>query len=179
MKFYEDKLYKVNTQGHLESESMLPSESQDDMSTCSDASVDCDNEGMSCKRATEYENSVKATPVTSTPVKSQLVIISNKEMPLLSDELEMLDVGVEMPLNPFVGMDINEILIEIVDNLNDESGFETPNRVMKCTSVYVPLTDEDRRAVGLKFNLVLSVQTHKVNHFGIGEKLANPPIPPL
>ena len=46
VKFYEDKLYKVNTQGHLESESMLPSESQNDMSTCSDASVDCDNEGM-------------------------------------------------------------------------------------------------------------------------------------
>ena len=96
------------------------------MSTCSDASVDGDNEGMSCKRATKYKNSVKATPVTSTPIKSQLIIISNKEIPLLSDELEMLDVGIEMPFNPFVGMDINEIMIEIVDNLNDESGFELP-----------------------------------------------------
>ena len=153
VKFYEDKLYKVNTQGHLESKSMLPSESWDDTSTCSDASVDCDNEGMSCKRSTEYENSVKATPVTSTRIKSQLIIISNKEMPLSSDKLEMLDVGVEMPFNPFVGMDMNEILIEIVDNLNDESGFETPNRVTKCASVYMPLTDEDRRAVGLKFKV--------------------------
>ena len=98
-------------------------------------------------------------------------------MPLSSDELETIDVGVEMPFNPFVGMGINQILIEIVDNLNDESGFETPNRVTKCASVYMPLTDEDRRAVGLKFNLLLSTQTHKVNHFGIGEKLANPLIP--
>ena len=57
-----------------------------------------------------------------------------------------------MPCNPFSGMDVNEIPIEIVDNINDESTLENVEGVMKCASFYMPLTDKDRKIAG--FNLV-------------------------
>ena len=42
-------MYKMNNQGQFESPSIDPSESQDDMSTCSDLSAGLDNESKSCK----------------------------------------------------------------------------------------------------------------------------------
>ena len=64
----------MNTQGQFDSESIFPAESHDDMSTCSDISADVDYEFNSCKRVTKYENSAAAKPVTSTPIKSEIVI---------------------------------------------------------------------------------------------------------
>ena len=49
VKFYEDKMYKVNNQGQCETPSVHPSEYQDDMSTCSNLSAGLDNESNSCK----------------------------------------------------------------------------------------------------------------------------------
>ena len=42
-------MYKVNNQGHFEKPSVYPSESQDDMSTCSNLSAGFDNDSNSCK----------------------------------------------------------------------------------------------------------------------------------
>ena len=61
-------------------------------------------------------------PVTSTPIKYQITIVSSQEMPPSSDESETIDVGTEeIPNNPFGDMDVDQILIEILDDLNDLS----------------------------------------------------------
>ena len=73
-------------------------------------------------KITGTEFSLKEGPVTSTPIKSQIVIMSSQEMPPSSDESETIDVAVER--NPFGDMNVDEILIEIVDDLNNESGVD-------------------------------------------------------
>ena len=77
---------------------------------------------MSLHHVSEYENYSAAKPVTSTPIKSQIVIVSIQEMALSSDESETIDVGTEeIPNNPFSNMNVDDIPIEIVDDLNDLS----------------------------------------------------------
>ena len=115
-------MYKVNNQGQFESPSIDPSESQDNMSTCSDLSAGLDNESKSCKQVTKYENYSAAKPVTLTPIKSQIIIMSSQEMAPSSDESETIDVGTEeIPNNPFSNLNVDDIPIEIVDDLNDLS----------------------------------------------------------
>ena len=60
--------------------------------------------------------------MTSTPITSQITIVSSQEIPLSSDESETIDVGIEeIPNNPFGDMGVDQILIEIVGDLNDLS----------------------------------------------------------
>ena len=60
--------------------------------------------------------------MTSTPIKSQIIIMSSQEMAPSSDEPETIDVGTEeIPKNPFGNFNVDDIPIEIVDDLNDLS----------------------------------------------------------
>ena len=60
-------------------------------------------------------------PLTSTPIKSQIVIVSSTEMPLSLDDSETIDVGnerAEAVLDPWGDLNVDEIPIEIVDDLH-------------------------------------------------------------
>ena len=89
--FYDDKLYKVNTKGQVDGESFSGNGTNDKMSYCSDLESEGSNI-TSCKRAREYQPHKNVGPLTSTPVKSQIIIASSKEMPPSSDESETIDV---------------------------------------------------------------------------------------
>ena len=60
----------------------------------------------------------KQTPLTSTPIKSQMVIVSSTKMPLSSDDSETIDVGTENLLdftkNPWGDLDVNKIPIKLL-----------------------------------------------------------------
>ena len=140
-------MYRVNKQGQLYPESVSPCDSQDDTSCDINDEITegVDIETSSCKRATKYETSVKATPVTSTPLKSQIVIVSSQEMPPSSDKSETIDVGTEdFQSNPFGEMNINDIPIEIVDDLNDVSDVDVMVTTVEAPPVCIfsPLNDE-------------------------------------
>ena len=83
----------------------------------SSTDIESDVDSNTCKRTKQYDIQSHPKLVTSAPIKSQIVIVSSKEMPLSSDELETIDVGVEGSENPFGDMNLNEISIEIVDDL--------------------------------------------------------------
>ena len=58
----------------------------------------------------------------SMPIKSQLVIMSSTEMPLSLDELVNIDVGVETDYcNAWGSLNVNQVPMEIVDDLYDDS----------------------------------------------------------
>ena len=81
---------------------------------------DNDVDITSCECAREYQPSKSPVPLTSTPVKSQIVIMSSQEMPPSLDESKTIDVvGSEVCNNPFGDMNVEDIPIEIVDDLND------------------------------------------------------------
>ena len=58
----------------------------DDMSPSSNMEDDSDVDITSCEHAKEYQPSKNTVPLTSSPVKSQIVIMSSQEMPPSSDE---------------------------------------------------------------------------------------------
>ena len=87
--------------------------------------------------------------LTSTPIKSQIVIMFSTENPLSSDESINIDVGLESTeLNPLGSVDVSHIPMEIVENLFD--GDDSLNSVTVIDShgsvqrKFVPLTDEQR-----------------------------------
>ena len=144
--FYDDKLYKVNNKGQVDGESYSGNGTDDKMSYCSYL----ESEGSditSCKRAREYQPSKNVGPLTSTPVKSQIIIASSKEMPPSSDESETIDVcGPYISNNnPFGDMNVLDIPIEIVDDLNDLNSIDvTVTEVQGPPACFfTPLTDED------------------------------------
>ena len=69
----------------------------DDTSSSSDIDYLSDKKN-NCNRAKIYRPSESKIPHTSTPIKSQIVIMSSKEMPVSSDESETIDVGHEMAM---------------------------------------------------------------------------------
>ena len=113
--------------------------------------------------------------MTSTPIKSQIVIMSSQEMPPSSYESETIDVGVER--NPFGDMNMNEILIEIVDDLNNKSGVDVTVTVVEEPPVclFMPVCDDDHVVAAMKFSLVINPKSHPVMYCGIGGKISNPP----
>ena len=116
--------------------------------------------------------------VTSTPIKSQIIIMSSKEMPPSSDESEMIDVGSEMS-NPFGNINVDEIPIEIADDLMDSQQDNSEIQVTGLQSnpyiTYEPLDDENWIKAALKFNLVINSNTHPVKHYGVSDRLSSPP----
>ena len=103
VRFYEDQMYKLNEKGQVDCEvdvcddvdidMSLVKSSQNEMS--SDTYGDFEDDDVGVKHSTECErvrqyNTLSKTPgpVTSTPIKSQIVIMSSQEMPPSSDESE-------------------------------------------------------------------------------------------
>ena len=90
------------------------------------------------------------SPKTSTPKKdipSQIVIISQKELQISSDDSSSIDVGTEVlsPVNPWGDMDVQDIPIEIVDHFSDtEDNLQVVDSIQKTQGIFKPLTDEDR-----------------------------------
>ena len=72
---------------------------------------DCgENVSESCQCTCAYSPVISNLPRTSTPVKSQLVIMSSTEMPFSSDDLFSLDVSkYDKDNNPWGEMDVNQI----------------------------------------------------------------------
>ena len=58
--------------------------SHDEMSSNNDSDFDVSSD---CKRTKMYETNAGNNIVTSTPIKSQIIIMSPKEMPPSSDEV--------------------------------------------------------------------------------------------
>ena len=176
VKFYENKMYKVDKKCSIPAGHMSSNDFGDDDLSCDDFSTDVNT----CEQTKVYDSSQKSVPLTSTPIKSQLVIISNTEMPLSSDESSTIDVGIEIqPKNPFGDIDVDMIPIEIVDNLNDttitaiEEIITSVDDAPLC--LYNPLTDEDHIIAALKFSLVINSHSHPVWHSGAGLILSKPP----
>ena len=123
-------------------------------------------------------SSKSPAPLTSTPVKSQIAIMSSQEMPPSSDESKTIDVGgAECSNNPFGDMNVEDIPIEIVDDLNDLTGDEVMVTEVEEPPIclFSPLSDEDCVCVELKFSFVINPKSHPVKHFGVGKKMSNPP----
>ena len=160
VKFYEDKLYKVD---HVSSMVSEESDNQEKNVQESDKSSDFDK---CCKCTDLYDFSQKAQcPVTSTPIKSQIVIMSNKEMEISSYESDTISVGTELSTFPLCDLNVDNIEIEIVDDLNK---VEMPVR-------FWPLGDNDRRIAALKFSLIINSKSHPVRCSSFGEIISKPP----
>ena len=101
--------------------------------------------------------------------------MSSQELPPSSDESETIDVGVET--NPLGDMNVNEILIEIVDDLNNESGVDVTVTAVEGPPLclFTPVSDDEHIAAAMKFSLVINAKSHPVMYCGIGEKMSNPP----
>ena len=147
--------------------------------------VDRDNANLdmsvTCQRmSTNYTQ--KQTPLTSTPIKSQMVIVSSTEMPLSSDDSETIDVGtedlVDFTKNPWGDLDVNKIPIEIVDNLHETGDSDITMTLQEKSEEpkFLPLNQEDSRIVGLKFGLTLNKTDHNLKFVGIGNVLSKPPV---
>ena len=104
------------------------------MSSGSDRETDS-GEVAKCTQAMPLESYQSCTPLTSTSVKSQIVIMSSHEMPPSSDDSETIDVGIEFPThwpqNPFPNVHVGDIPIEIVDDLNETCQDVTVTSVIK------------------------------------------------
>ena len=147
--FYENKKYKTNDKGQVVDSSMYDDCTMSDVTGSNvdtesqGQNVDTEEMGVDCSTCQHADVYVPNTnPKTSTPVKSQqIVIVSSQEVPVSSDESINIDINTEMSTlgenqlaikspNPWGDKGVHEISIEIVDNLNDSeqstelNGFE-------------------------------------------------------
>ena len=188
--FYEDKLYQVNKKGQLNGEqdtdtvcnssqeemSTVPNSTQEDISSDSDSQVEVGYESTSCEGVHVYSNQTNQNHMTSTPIKSQIVIESSQEMLLSSDNSETIDVvGVDTASNPFGDMDVNDIPIEIVDNFNDESELTVTKVKPPPVCIFRLISDQDCVRAAMKFSLVINPKSHPVRFVGVGDKMSDPP----
>ena len=139
------------------------------------------DEKSNCKRTKIYEPNESSTPVTSTPIKLQIIIMSSKEMPPSSDESERINVGTNDLQNVFGNINVDEIQIEIVDDLMNSTEYDSDDTIILTGTkqsvdfYFNPLNDEDRHLAALKFSLVITGKTHPVYTKGVGMKLKIPP----
>ena len=100
--------------------------------------------------------------------------MSSQEMPPSSEESETIDVGVEM--NPFGDMNVNEILIEIVDDLNNESGVDVTVKAVEQPPVclFMPVCNDNCVVAAMKFCLVINAKSCPVMYCGTGGKISDP-----
>ena len=92
-------MYKVDKESKITYDSDKEAES-----VVSDSNLEFPSDTECCQRTENYVRSI--APLTSTPIKSQIVIVSSTEMPLSSDDSETNDVGserVDNALNPWEG----------------------------------------------------------------------------
>ena len=156
---------------------------------CQKTSVDSEAMDVDCSTCQHADVYVpNPNPKTSTPVKSQqVVIVPSQEVPVSSDESINIDAGTEMTtlvekqlpiksLNPWGDKGVHEISIEIVENLNDSEESTELHGFEKAPPVYFnPLTDDDRIVAALSFNLKLHASAHTVKFIGAGKKCKSPP----
>ena len=69
---------------------------------------------VGCQQTHGCKSKTSLSPLTSIPIKSQIIIMSNQEMPLSSDDSESIDVVNDRYVNPWGNMTIDKILLEIV-----------------------------------------------------------------
>ena len=181
--FYENKYYQVDSQKKIVSKVETDTEpmSTDEESTVVDkCKANLDLSPTYQKTSTNYKQ--KQTPLTSTPIKSQMVIVSSTEMPLSSDDSEIIHVGtenfVDFTRNPLGDLDVNKIPIKIVDDLHETGDSELTITLQEKSEEprYLPLNEENCRIVGLKFGLTLNKTDHKLAFVGIGNVLPKPPV---
>ena len=103
--------------------------------------------------------------MTSTPIKSQIVIMPNSKIAFSSDESETLSVGTDNYINPLMNLNVDDIEIEIVEDLNKN----------ELSTRFWPLGDEDRKIATLKFSLVVNAQTHRLRYSGFSQIISKPP----
>ena len=171
--FYDNKKYKTSHKGQVVDNIMSDDcTMSDDTGTnvdteCQETNVETEEMEVYCSTCQHADMYVpNPNPKTSTLVKSQQVlIVSNQEVLVSSDELMNIDVGTEMstlvenqsPIkspNPWGDKGVHEILIENVDNLNDSEQSTELDGFEKAPPVYFnQLTDEDRIAAAVSFNL--------------------------
>ena len=118
VRFYGSKIYKVDQSTQLTPEKF---ESIPDTSCANqeyDMSFDYDD---SCKCTNVYQSTPKeSVPITSMPIKLQIVIMSSKGTAFSLDESETLSVGTQQMNCPLGNVNIDDIEIEIVEDLNDK-----------------------------------------------------------
>ena len=162
------------------------------LSTCSDAESDepgntqQSQDGTSsetCQRVHTQDSQMKTSTSKKDKgsISSQIVIISSKELPVLSDDSSTIDVSIDeappSPINPRGNMNVNDIPIEIVDHFSDTKQEMLITDVTKKPSVYFkPLNDDDCKIASMKFNLVISEKSHKVEYRGVGNMCASPSV---
>ena len=113
VQFYSSKIDRVD-----QSTPLTPDKFESIPNTsCADQEYDMSFDFYdSCKCTNVYQSTGKESmPITSTPIKSQIVIMSSKDTPFSSDELETLSVGTEQMNCPLGKVNIDDIKIEIVD----------------------------------------------------------------
>ena len=163
LQFYENKIYKVDLSTPLSPQNLeaIPSTSCGKQE--SEISFDFDG---SCKYTDVYQGTCnESVPMTSTPIKLQIVNMSSKDKAFSSNKSEMLNVGTE-PMNFLLGnVNKDDIEIEIVEDLNDNH----------LPIHFWPLGEVDRKVAAMTFSLVINSKTYPVRQSGFGEIISKPP----
>ena len=93
---YENKMYKTDAKSKVITESQLTTQSSDvDGDIDSIDSDQSENLTLTCQCTSTPPLVKQHVPKTSTPIKSQIVIMSSTDMPFSSDDSLILDVGTE------------------------------------------------------------------------------------
>ena len=166
IQFHEDKLYKVDEKSKVTYDSDQDVESmvtEDRDLSHSNLDNEFPSDTECCKRTENYVAS--KNPLTSTPIKSQIVIVSSTEMPLSFDDSETIDVGnerVDHVLNLWGDLNVDEIPIEIVDDLHQtgDSDLTIVGEENQKEHKFILLNNDDCKQVGLKFGLALNNTNH-------------------
>ena len=181
IQFHKDKLYKLDVKSKVtfDSDDVESGVLEDGHLSQSNSGNDFPSDTECCQRMRNYAAS--KAPLTSTPIKSQPVIVSSTEMPLSSDDSETIDVGNERAdafLNLWGDLNVDEIPLEIVDDLHQtgDSDLTIVGEESKNEHQFIPLNNDDHKQVGLKFGLALNNIDHLLNFKGVGKHLPNPPV---
>ena len=141
IQFNEHTKYKLNNNGDICNVG-LSDEACSSESEISEHEKEMMNE-LTCQRSNQFESNMpnEFGPKTSTPVKSQqIIIMSSQEQPVSSDESVTIDVVNENhnKVTNLHDIPLSEMSIEIVDELGDVIDPVLP------VVLFNPLTDEDR-----------------------------------
>ena len=126
-----------------------------------ECSSPCDNE-FDCGRAKGYNLCNKSKVKTCMPIKSQIVIMSSREMPPSSDESDTIDVGSDSVQGLFGNIKVEPVPVKIVDDLIDNNLDDTDEMIIVMHTAEAKqlnfnlLTDEDRHVAALKFSLIIN-----------------------
>ena len=139
-------------------------------------------ENLDCQRAQGYQPKKFDVPLTLTTIKSQIVIMSSCEMPVSSDESETIDVVNDRNINPWEDIPVDDIPIEIVDNLHNDTDIDSDSSCdlvdvqTPALMVFNPLTDEECKLAGLKLFLVLNPSNHALKYSGVSKIFSKEPV---